>query len=381
MTQSRWLSSAAAACLALAALAPTAAVAQTELPDLPDPEKDSVVIGLSVTEISQFAVKLAEMAGYFEKHGITPEIIVFEGDGRTLQALQANQLDAGFIGVSAAINSQVTDAPVTILSTNATILSDNFVAVPEVTNAEELRGKCVAVSTFGGTSHGSALLALQALGLTAQDVTIQEIGGQDARVAALEGGACQAAPVDVNLEQQMLDQGFNILVNLKEERLPWGRSGMAVTEEYLAANPNTALAILAATLEGQNTIWADPEAAARYYAEFSGFTPEEAASIVADFQEIGNRSMIWTDGAFETPKATLATVNPDIANVPVSDAYDRGPIQTLIDIGYYEALGIPLEEAPGASPAAVASPAAASPAAAASPGAPASPAAAASPAA
>ncbi len=359
MTQRRrrWLSSAAAACIALAALAPTSAVAQTELPDLPDPEKDSVVIGLSVAEISQFAVKLAQMAGFFEKHGITPEVIVFEGDGRTLQALQAGQLDAGFIGVSAAVNSQVTDAPVKILSTNATILSDNFVSVPDVTNAEELRGKCVAVSTFGGTSHGSVLLALQSIGLTASDVTITEIGGQDARIAALEGGACQAAPVDVNLEQQMLDNGFNILVNLKEERLPWGRSGMAVTEEYLAQNPNTALAILAATLEGQNTIWADPEAAAGYYAEFSGFTPEEAASIVADFQEIGNRPMIWTDAAFETPKETLATVNPDIANVPVSDAYDRGPIQTLIDAGYYEALGIPLEEE---APAASAAPAAAS---------------------
>jgi ABC-type nitrate/sulfonate/bicarbonate transport system substrate-binding protein len=254
-----------------------------------------------------------------------------------MQALQAGQLDIGFIGVSAAINSQVTDAPVKILSTNATILSDNLISVPEVKTADDLRGKCVAVSTFGGTSHGSSLLSLQALGLTPADVVITEIGGQSARIAALEGGACQAAVVDVALE--------------KEAGLPWGRSGLGVTEEWLAANPNTALVALAATLEGQNTFWTDPEAAAAYYAEFNQIEPELAATLVADFQEIGNRTMMWVDEAFENPKTILATVNPDIAEVAVADAYDRGPITQLAEMGFYDALGIPMDGAPAASPA------------------------------
>jgi NitT/TauT family transport system substrate-binding protein len=321
------------------------------MPELPAPEKTTLNIGLSVTETSQYAAKLAEQAGIWEKYGITPVITVFEGDGKTMQALQAGQLDIGFIGVSAAINSQVTDAPVKILSTNATILSDNLISVPDVKNADDLRGKCVAVSTFGGTSHGSSLLSLQALGLTPADVVITEIGGQSARIAALEGGACQAAVVDVALEQEMLAKGFNSLTNLKEAGLPWGRSGLGVTEEWLAANPNTALVALAATLEGQNTFWTDPEAAAAYYAEFNQIEPELAATLVADFQEIGNRSMMWVDEAFENPKTILSTVNPDIAEVAVSDAYDRGPINTLVELGFYDALGIPMDGAPAASPA------------------------------
>lgn len=337
--------------LAPAALAQSPAASMGTMPELPAPEKTTLNIGLSVTETSQYAAKLAEQAGIWEKYGITPVITVFEGDGKTMQALQAGQLDIGFIGVSAAINSQVTDAPVKILSTNATILSDNLISVPEVKTADDLRGKCVAVSTFGGTSHGSSLLSLQALGLTPADVVITEIGGQSARVAALEGGACQAAVVDVALEQEMLAKGFNSLTNLKEAGLPWGRSGLGVTEEWLAANPNTALVALAATLEGQNTFWSDPEAAAAYYAEFNGIEPELAASLVADFQEIGNRTMMWVDEAFENPKTILSTVNPDISEVAVSDAYDRGPITQLAEMGFYEALGIPMDGAPAASPA------------------------------
>ena len=336
----RWLASLATASLGAALLLPTAAVAQADLPALPAPEKTDVTIGLSVTEPSQFAVQLADMAGIFDELGMNAEVVVFEGDGRTLQALQAGQIDAGFIGVSAAINSQVTDAPVTILSTNATLLSDNIVSIPEITNADELRGQCAAVSTFGGTSHGAMLLGLEALGLTPEDVAITEVGGQSARIAALEGGSCGAAVVDVNLEAEMVESGFNVLVNLKEEGLPWGRSGLGVTEEFHAQNPNTALNILAATLQAQNMMWDDPEQAAAFYGEFAQFDEETASAIIADFQTVGNRSMIWEDRAFETPKAVLATVNPDIEGVDISTAYDRGPINTLIEMGYYDALGV-----------------------------------------
>lgn len=348
------LAGVAASSLAVALMVPAMAGAQSPgaespaaLPALPAPEKTSLRIGLSVAEPSQFAAKLAQYAGVWEQMGFQIDpvegIVVFEGDGKTLQALQAGQLDIGFIGVSAAINSQVTDAPVQILSTNATILSDNLISVPEVTNADELRGKCVAISTYGGTSHGSALLSLQTLGLTPEDVVITEIGGQSARIAALEGGACQAAVVDVNLQADMEAKGFHALTNLKEARLPWGRSGMGVTREWLAANPNTALNALAAVVQGQNLFWADPEFAAQSFADFNQIPIEDAAALVADFQEIGNRPMTWVDEAFINPQTILATVNPDIAGVDISTSFDRGPINQLIELGFYEALGIPLE--------------------------------------
>jgi ABC-type nitrate/sulfonate/bicarbonate transport system substrate-binding protein len=143
----------------------------------------------------------------------------------------------------------------------------------------------------------------------------------------------------------MTDQGFNVLINLKDAGLPWGRSGMAVTEEWLAANPNTALNILAATLEGQDTIFSDADTAVANYAEFAQVEEDTARAIVEDFQTVGNHSMIWVDKAFETPKEVLATVNPDISDVDVADAYDRGPSETLQELGYYDALGIEIPAA------------------------------------
>lgn len=326
-----------------AAPASAAPSASAEAGALPTPEKTDLKIGLSVTETSQFAAQLAKDAGIYEKNGLKVETTVFEGDGKVMQALQAGQLDIGFGGTSSFITSQTTDVPVKGLAVNAVILTDELVSTADVKTADDLRGKCVAVSTFGGTSHGAVILSLRELGLTPEDVVITEVGGQSARIAALQGGACAAAPVDAARHEEMAGLGFNFLVNLKEAKLPWGRSGLGVTEEWLAQNPNTATVVAASVLEAQNMMWTDPDKAAEFYAAFTQSDVPAAKALILEFQEIGNRPMTWTDEAFQNPKDVLVTVNPDMADVPVTDAFDRSVLDGLKASGFYEAHDIPTE--------------------------------------
>jgi ABC-type nitrate/sulfonate/bicarbonate transport system substrate-binding protein len=321
-----------------------APASQPAMGEVPAPEQTSLKIGLSVTETSQFAAKLAQMANIYQKYGFdSVEVNVFEGDGKTVQALQAGQLDIAFVGVSSAITSQTTDAPIKIISVNAQVLSDLLTSVADVTSADDLRGKCVAVSTYGGTSHGAVILALQSLELTPQDVVITEIGGQSARIAALEGGSCQAAPIDAAQRDAMVAEGFNFLVDLKQAGTPWGRSGAGVSVEWMASHPNTMLAFEAALLEAQNMMWDDVATAAKNYAEFAQIDLAEAEHLIGDFQEIGNRTMMWSEAAFENPKTVLASVNPDVADVDVTTAYDTSILDQLKAMGVYEKLGVPTQ--------------------------------------
>jgi hypothetical protein len=52
---------------------------------------------------------------------------------------------------------------------------------------------------------------------------------------------------------------------------------------------------------------------------------------------------MWDDATFENPKQVLATVNPAIADVPVTEAYDTSVLDQLKSMGYYDQLGIPEE--------------------------------------
>lgn len=316
--------------------------APTEQGTLPEPETKTIRVGLSITQPHQFAAKLAEMLGIYEQNGFEKvEVSVFEGDGKAMQALQAGQLDVAMVGVSPIISSQNTDAPAVVLAVNAVILTENLVSVASVKTADDLRGKQVAISTFGGTSHGEALLAVEALGLTPDDVVITQVGGQDTRIAALQGGSVAAGIVDAALNKEMTDQGFNILVDLEKEGVQWGRSATAVRKDWLTANPNAALVAVASILEAQNLFWTQPDTVAEKFAEFNQITLDKAKALVGDFQRIGDRSMTWEDEAFENPKKVLATVNPDMANVNVSDAYDRTVLAKLKAIGFYDKIGSP----------------------------------------
>jgi NitT/TauT family transport system substrate-binding protein len=309
---------------------------------LPTPEKTSLNVGVSVTEMSQFSGILAAEAGIYEKYGLTVEYSVFEGDARVAAALQAGQIDIGFSGTSSAISSQLTDTPYDVVAVNAVILTDDLVCQSGIDTAEEVVGKTIAISTFGGTSNAAALLALKALELSPTDGVITQVGGQSSRLAALQGGSIDCAIIDSNIEQDMIDQGFAIAVNLKDAQIPFGRSGMSMLEEFITANPNTALVAVASVLEAQNMIFDDPAAVVPIYAEFTGLPEADAQAQVEDFTEIGNRSLMWTEDALKNAQKAIAVVNPDIIDVDVADAGNPTFLQTLVDNGFYEKIGNPV---------------------------------------
>ncbi|MDO8483320.1 MAG: ABC transporter substrate-binding protein [Candidatus Limnocylindrales bacterium] len=334
----------ATAAPATAAPAVTDAPAPEVTPEpgtLPAPEQTDVSIGLSVTEVSQFAAVLASQLGLYEKYGLNVDYTVFEGDGKAVAALQSGQIDIAFTGTSSALSSQLTDVPYKDVAVNAMLLTDNLTCQGTIKSDADVAGKTIAISTFGGTSNAAALLSLKALGYAATDAVITQVGGQTARLAALTGGSIDCAIVDSNLEAEMIAQGFYIAVRLKEAGIEYGRSGMGVTEEYLAANPNTVLVALAAVLEAQEAIFTKPDVAIQAYASFRQIDVADATKQITDFATVGNRSLMWTDEAFNNARKTLAIINPDIIDVPVTDAFDRSFLEKLVSIGFYEKIGAP----------------------------------------
>jgi ABC-type nitrate/sulfonate/bicarbonate transport system substrate-binding protein len=320
----------------------SSAAAASTGPSFAAPEKASLKIGLSTSgETSQFAENLAFQLDIYKKYGLTVEVSGFEGDGKVVQALTAGALDFGVIGVSSAISSVPTDTPLKVLSLNGVTLTDGLVCGPQYKTANDIKGKQIAVSTFGGTSHGSVLIMLSQLGLTANDVVITQVGAQDARLAAVKAGSVACAPIDLAKADAVKAAGLNTITDNKSSGKQWGRSGLAVTAAFEQANPNTVKAVVAAVLTAQNSMWVDPATAATKFADYAQVDATEATQAIADFTPIGDRAMGWTDDAFNFPKQTLATVNPAMADVDVSKAYDKTILQGLFDSGFYTQINDP----------------------------------------
>lgn len=311
---------------------------------LPAPEKKSLKVGLSTGgEASQYAEYLANQLGYYKTIGgfDSVEVTGLQGDAKAVQALVAGGVDMAVVGVSGAINSQITDTPLKIVSINGVVLTDMLVCGKDVKTAADVKGKQIAISSFGSTAHGSTLLLLQGLGLTDKDVTLTQVGNQDARLAAVKSGSVACAPIDLGRKQEILDAGLNNLIDNKNPDLPWGRSGLAVTKQFLEANPNTVLAAVASALAAQNYAFTNPDDTAAKFAEYSQSDAADAKAVIDDFVTWANRSMGWSDAAFDNPKKVLAAVNPEMANVNVADAQDKSFLQKLADMGFYAQINDP----------------------------------------
>ena len=311
---------------------------------LPAPEKKSLKIGLSTGgEASQYAEFLANQLGYYKSIGgfDSVEVTGLQGDAKAVQALVAGGVDMAVVGVSGAINSQITDTPLKIVSINGVVLTDMLVCGKDVKSAADVKGKQIAISSFGSTAHGSTLLLLQGLGLTDKDVTLTQVGNQDARLAAVKSGSVACAPIDLGRKQEITDAGLNNLIDNKNPDLAWGRSGLAATKQFIEQNPNTVLAAVASALAAQNYAFTNPDDTAAKFAEYSQSDAADAKAVIDDFVTWANRSMGWTDAAFDNPKKVLAAVNPEMANVNVADAQDKSFLQKLADMGFYTQINDP----------------------------------------
>ena len=322
------------------ASAPASAAAVT----LPAPEKKTLKIGLSTGgEASQYAEYLADQLDYYKTIGGFDDVEVssLQGDAKVVQAIVAGGLDLGVLGVSGAINSAATDTPIKIVSINGVTLTDMLVCGPDIKTADDVKGKQIAISSFGSTAHGSTLLLLDTLGLTDKDVTLTQVGNQDARLAAVKAGSVACAPIDLAQKEAITAAGLNAVTDNKSSGKQWGRSGLGATSEFIKNNPNTVLAVVASVLAAQNYTFTNPDDAATKFAEYSQQTPENAKNVIDDFITWGNRSMGWSDEAFNNPKQVLAAVNPQMADVDVTKVYDRSFLQKLVDMGFYTQIGDP----------------------------------------
>src|SRR2546428_2661982 len=325
--------------------APTvaASAATTVAPGtLPAPEITTIRIGISApTEPVQYAEKLADTLGYYKELGVTSVTVTgFEGDGKALQALVAGQLDFFVGGASTAISSQLTATPVNVVSVNSVLNTDGLYCKSTIKTKEDVRGKAIAISTFGGTSHGSALIAVGLIGMTPKDVVIKEVGNEGTRIAALRGGSIDCIMAGLSNDDSLKAAGFNLIVDVTKGG-QWGRSGLMAPTHFIAKNPNTLLDAVAGAGRAQNYIWTNNADAAVKFTDWAQAKPADAVNAMKAFLDYGLRSMIFTEEAFKAPQQVLASVNPPVANVDLKKAYDLSFLQKLVDNGYYAKYSIP----------------------------------------
>jgi ABC-type nitrate/sulfonate/bicarbonate transport system substrate-binding protein len=121
-----------------------------------------------------------------------------------------------------------------------------------VRQAADLKGKRVAISTFGSGSHLAVEVALQALGLDVgrDKIAIMQVGTQPDRVAALASGRVDATALEPGFGQAAKEKGLTVLADLTKADVPYLNTVLVASRRFAKESPQLVEAFLKGTIDG-----------------------------------------------------------------------------------------------------------------------------------
>jgi ABC-type nitrate/sulfonate/bicarbonate transport system substrate-binding protein len=307
----------------------------------PKPEVQKVKLAVGAADPTVLPIYLID--GLDEQFGLDVEIVQFSGTSQVTQAMLTGQVDAGNGSGGIAMATQGTSRPAKIAYVTSDVLTDEIITQPDVATAEDLKGRAIAISSFGSQSHASAKLGLQALGLTEDDVTITQVGNDAARLAALKGGSVAAAVLSPQVEKELTDSGFHVLQRLTDVHSGgYALTSLTVPEKFADENPNTMLALAALYTMGRHEMITDKEAAAKVWATQGDMPIEQARSDVDVELSIKQHPL---DGRCDPAminfvKEIAASTDAKLESVDAENACTNEYIDKLKAMGFQKALGV-----------------------------------------
>jgi len=191
--------------------------------------------------------RIAMERGFYEKEGVRVRYIQFQGTNLMLSALLANELD--YVTILPFIAGAATRGlPVKIVASTVKTSGYAIISRPDIDSVKALKGKRIAINTFGSSADFAIYQLLARNGLDPnKDVTLQAIAGSpDARFAALLGGSVDATVVNSPFEYRAEQKGFKTLLSVKEtaEFVKIPIVGLSTTQRKIDREPEEITRVL-----------------------------------------------------------------------------------------------------------------------------------------
>lgn len=194
---------------------------------------------------------IAKEQGIFRKYGIDADL-VFIIAGRAMQAMLAGQVPVGFVGGTHVVNANTGGGDFSMILGLENRLDYLFLAKPTIKGAEDLKGKKVGIGTPAGSASLATYVALDHLGLVPRrdNIVLLGVGGVPERMAALRSGSVDATSLSPEIGQQVLGEGYRVLVDLGKENVQFQSSGLVASRTLIKSNAQLIENIAKATVEG-----------------------------------------------------------------------------------------------------------------------------------
>ena len=177
----------------------------------------------------------------FEREGIRSQLIYINAGPRVMAAIFAGEVQISLSGLNSIVSAFAQGSDPLAIAGAVNTINVSIYARPEIRVPEDLRGKRVGITRFGGLTDFSAVYALKKWGLQpGKDVAIIQIGDASSLVAALAGNSVQAVTLQPPFTFRASQVGYRELIDLSKSGLEYQNTVVLTTRSFVKKSPETA---------------------------------------------------------------------------------------------------------------------------------------------
>lgn len=298
---------------------------------------DRVRVARASDSATEAAIWFAKEGGFFERHGISAELIRFQGSSLVVSTMLAGEVAISQIGAAAVVDSVLAGGD---LMNIATIIR-NFVfyifSRPEIERISDLKGKSMGTSRYGAISDFAARFALTKNGLQPEkDVAILQTGGPSESVAALNANRIQAVALTAPATIRARKLGLRPLLDISKLEANFPFNGIVVRKSFLRSNEDLLRRFMMAYIEGAALAKRDGVFARKVMAKY--FKSEDREILDESYEWIVKQNFTLPPypaiPGLATILKSVEARNPKAKSMKPEDFADMGIVQELDRSGF-----------------------------------------------
>lgn len=286
---------------------------------------------------------VARDKGLFDKYGLQVEMVFVSGGTLVTQMLAAGEIQIAASGPAALLSLIGGGEKISAFLGISNTSPFTLVSQPNIKTGADLKGKRLGTARFGGSSHLSALIALEHLGLNQKrdKIILMQTGLDAERVAALERKGIDAAMLQRLATKVMVGKGFTPLLNLNQAKIPYQNTVLAARKDFMVAQPKVVESFTRAVIEGYAYVFnrENKQAVKEVIAKSLRLpSPEAAEDFYQEAQEELDRKPYPTFEGTRNVIKYVAEQNPRVAGIKAEDIIDLNWLRKLDEEGFFDRL-------------------------------------------
>lgn len=214
----------------------------------------------------------------FERRGIDLTHVYIASSSIVLPAVLTREVDVATLSGEAVVRAYHQGAKnLAIIGTQVDKFTFSLFTKPEIKTPQDLRGKILGVSRFGGSLDISLRYGLQHVGLDPKrdNITLVQAGGMPEIMVGLTSGKLDGAMLLSVYAFRGKELGYRELLDLGTLDVSFPQGVTLTTREFLSDKNNLSRRFMASYLDGLELFLKNPKAGKKALARFTGVKEEK----------------------------------------------------------------------------------------------------------